>query len=381
MSQLELFPERLVADLERLPGAGHSFLKQVCAPDGQPIRERLERLANRQEEPVARRAADLLGSLDNRRFFQGFSELATLGVLQIGGWRARALRQPGPRFELQHLNRPTMLLSVLAFLHQTRPGGEEETRKRLTDALGRVHSRQRFAVLIRRWLPHDFDPDPVRRAIELWLSQVQAGQWEGRYAAYEDDNIALEFCLTGEKARPRQSPVALTLGPFFAHRTLEVLEPKVVKELDRHLASPQRNTPLVVACVADQPWAVNEGYIRDFLYGRASWVACEGGRREVAFGGPPSVCAFRDPVYSAVSAVLLIDRSPAEGVAVRARAWSNPWATVPLSPADLGVRCFAEDPEATAAARKLPSLGGESGGDPVRVLRWHQDLGSRVELG
>jgi hypothetical protein len=378
---LELFPERLVADLERLPGAGHSFLKQVCAPDGQPIREGLERLAARQEESVARRVADLLGSLDNRRFFQGFSELSTLSVLQIGGWRARAMKQPGPRIALHHLTRPPMLLSVLAFLHQTRPGGEEETRRRLLDSLARVQSRQRFAVLVRRWLPHDFDPDPVRRAIELWLAQVHAGQWEGRYAAYEDENIALEFCLTGERARPRQSPVALTLGPFFAHRTLEVLEPKVVKELDRHMASPERNTPLLVACVADQPWAVNEGYIRDFLYGRASRISCESGRRELAFGGPPSVCAFRDPVYAAVTGVLLIDRVPADPVAVRARAWLNPWATQPLTPSDIGVRAFAEDPDATAAARKLPPLGGESGGEPVRVLRWHQDLGTRVELG
>lgn len=381
MSHLELFPERLVADLERLPGAGHSFLKQVCAPDGAMIRAGLERLGSRQEEAVARRAAGLLGSLDNRRFFQGFGELATLGVLQGGGWRAQRLHDPGPRLELRHAERPPVLLSVLAFLHQTRPGGEEETRRRLVDALGRVQSRQRFAVLVRRWLPHDFDADPVRRAIELWLAQVQSGQWEGRYAAYEDENISLEFCLTGEKAKPRQSPVALSLGPFFAHRTLEVLEPRVVRELDRHAASPQRAMPLLVACVADQPWALNEGYIRDFLYGRASWIKCEGGRRELAFGGPASVCAFRDPVYAAVSGLLLIDRVPADGVAVRARAWLNPWATLPLSAADMGIRSFAEDPAATTVARALPSLGGETGGDPVRVLRWHQDLGTRVELG
>lgn len=381
---MELFPERLVSDLERLPGAGHSYLKQLCAPDGSVLRTGLERVVARLGDPVQTRAGELLNSLDNRRFFQGFAEVATLAALEPAGWRAAALHRPGPRIELGRPNGPPVLLSVLAFLHQTRPGGEEETKRRLVEALDRVSSRLRFAVLIRRWLPHDFNPEPVRRAIDLWLGQVQNGQWEGRYAAYEDDHISLEFCLTGERAAARQSPVALVLGPFFAHRSLEVLEPRVVSELDRHLASPQRGMPLLLACVADQPWALNEGYLRDFLYGRARRISDEDGVREVEFGGSASVCVFRDPLYASVAGLLLVDRKPAAAADVGVRALLNPWATTRLAPQDLGVRCFAEDPAATAVARARPPIGGDAAAPDaatsLRVLRWFDGTGPRVTL-
>lgn len=381
---MELFPERLVSDLGRLPGAGHCYLKQLCAPDGDVLRAGLERAVARLDEPMRGRAGELLNSLENRRFFQGFAEVAALAALEPAGWRATALHQPGPRIELSR-GGPAVLLSVLAFLHQTRPGGEEETRRRLIDALSRVASKQRFGVLVRRWLPHDFNPEPVRRAIELWLGQVANGQWEGRYAAYEDERISLEFCLTGERAKARQSPVALTLGPFYAHRTLEVLEPRVVAELDRHVASAERHLPLLIACAADQPWAVNEGYLRDFLYGRARRISRENGIREVEFSGSGSVSVFRDPLYASVVGLLLVDRRPAVSMAMGVRAWLNPWATHRLSPADIPFRCFGEDVGATREARALPPLGGEASADPggaaLRVMRWHEGTGPRMELG
>lgn len=378
---MELFPDRLVSDLGRMPGASHSFLKQICSPDGAVVRAGLEAAVERLGEPLATRAQELLGSLDNRRFFQGFAEVATASALGRAGWGVRTLHPPGPRIELVSPRGTPTVLSVLAFVHQTRPGGEEETRKRLLDALDRVTSRRRIAVLVRRWLPHDFDPEPVRRAIDLWLTQVETGKWEGRYAAYDDEQISLEFCLTGERARARQSPVALTLGPFYAHRSLEVLEPRVVQELDRHRASSMRQSPLLLACVADQPWALNEGYLREFLYGRARRISNEDGVSEVEFGGSSSVCVFRDPLYAGVAGLLLVDRRPAHPEHVRVRAWLNPWATDRLSPGDVGLRCFAEDPEATERARARESLGGEII-DPsaLRVARWYEGAGTQVKL-
>ncbi|MES2640031.1 MAG: hypothetical protein V4850_11130 [Myxococcota bacterium] len=388
---MELFPERLVSDLGRLPGAGHSYLKQLCTPDGTVLRSGLQRVVTRLGEPMQTRAAELLNSVENRRFFQGFAEVSALAALEPAGWRATALHRPGPRIEIRRESGARegagspLLLTVLAFLHQTRPGGEDETRRRLIEALSRVSSRQRFAVLVRRWLPHDFNPEPVRRAIDLWLGQVANGQWEGRYAAYEDEHISLEFCLTGERAKARQSPVALTLGPFYAHRTLEVLEPRVVAEIDRHVASPERNLPLLVACAADQPWAVNDGYLRDFLYGRARRISREDGVREVEFSGSGSVSVFRDPLYASVAGLLLVDRRPTVSMAMGVRAWLNPWATRRLSPADIPFQCFAEDARASQSARERPPLGGEATADPdgvdLRVMRWHAGTGPRMELG
>ncbi len=360
---MTVFPDRLVADMERLPGAQHCYLKQMCAADGKIARSAIEGAVARLGHPLADRARDLLSSLDNRRFFQGFAEVATLTALHGAGWRLTALEGSGPRLEMRRGGGPAFTLSVLAFLHQTRPGGDEGTRQRLVDALARVASRQRFAVHIRRWLPHDFDPEPIRRAIEMWLQQVQSGQWEGRYASYEDTHVSLEFCLTGEKAKPRQSPLVLTLGPFHAHRALEVLEPRAVREMDRHQSSTARDTPLVLACVSDQPWALNPGYVRDFLYGRATRTVSGEGPMNWQFGGGGSVCAFRDPLYCGVSAVLLVDRNPRRPAEISVRAYLNPWARECLAADALGVQAFA------AVAHEPP------------LMQWYDALPSTVRLG
>lgn len=364
---MEIFPERLLADIERLPGGSHSYLKQVYGPEGAELRARLQRLAERLGPPMEDRAAELLGSFDNRRFFQGFAEVVTLGALWAGRWRLRALVPPGPRHELRGPAGETAVLSVMAFLHQTRPGAEDDTKERLAQALRRVKARDRFIVLIRRWLPHDFDPEPVRRAVDLWLARVARDQWQGRHAAYEDDHVSLEFALTGTRTRGRQSPLVEMIGPFYGHRTLEAVEPRVVQELDRHLAGPSRSRPLLLACVADQPWALTPGYLRDFLYGRASRIETGEGVDEVEFNEQSSVALFRDPVYSCVSGLLLVDRQPARPHEVRVRALLNPWATHPVRASALGLRAFALDEARSMAVR-------QETGRRAWVLRW-QDTG------
>lgn len=368
---MELFPERLVSELAGLPGGTHTYLRQICAADGAEVRARLQRVVDRLGPPMEERAAELLSSLDNRKFFQGFAEIATLWVLDRAGWRVRSLHPPGPRIELRAPDGRTVFLSVLAFLHQTRPGGEEDTRQRLLDALNRIPTQHRFAVLVRRWLPHAFDPEPVRRAVELWLRQVDRGRWTGRYAAYEDEHIALEFGLTEERVPEGGNPVALSLGPFLAHRTLEVLEPRVVQELDRYFASRHRGEPLLLAAVADQPWALTPGYVRDFLYGRPTETRVdEDGLTEV-YGAAPSPSVFRDPLYGGVAGFMLVDRRPVEASRVRARAWLNPWAHRPLPPTAFPVPTFAE----------VPGTRASGGRAEARVLRWSGSGPGEVEFG
>lgn len=363
---MELFPDRLVTDLERLPGASHTFLKQVCAPDQAPLRAGLSRAVQRMLDPHRERAASLLTSLDNRRFFQGYAEVATITALEGAGWELTRLHTPGARLEVRSPQGKPWMLAVLAFLHQVRPMGESSNRTALAESLSRVQGKHRFSVLIRRWLPHDFDPEPVRRAVETWLGQVAQDRWDGRYAAYEDDRIGLEFCLTGERVRRGEPLLAQILGPYLANRTLEAIEPRVVRELDRHNASTLRDTPVLLACVADQPWALTEGYTRDFLYGRPR--AMVAGADEVAalYSPSGSVAVFRDPPYRNVGGMLLIDGQPGERTRVRTRAWLNPWADHPLRQRDVGVRAFAEDAATTSRYTAAWS-------EPLRALTWQGD--------
>lgn len=306
------------------------------------------------------RAEDLLSSVDNRKFFQGFAEAVSLTILARQGWILRAVQPVGARLTVVRPDGVEFALAVVAFLHQTRPGGDSQTLNRMIEALSRVTARHRFVVLIRRWPPHDFDPEPVRRALEAWLAQVGTGQWGGRYAAYEDDRISLEFCLTGEKTRGRQRPLAFSLGPFVAHRAMEVLEPRVVRELDRHVSSPESSLPLLVAAVSDQPWSINPGYLRDFLYGRPSLTQSDGAGTTWEFGGLPGPSAFRDPLYERFSGLLVVDREPTRPLEFSAQALLNPWSRVAVAPAEVGIRAFGALPGAAPASMRWYVGDGEA---------------------
>ena len=128
---MELFPERLVADLERLNGASHTYLKQVCGAEQGPLRESLRKAVNGVSVAHRDRAIELLSSLDNRRFFQGFAEVVTLTGLGRAGWDLTRLHRPGPQLEMCAPGGTPWVLSVMAFLHQVRPGGELSSRELL----------------------------------------------------------------------------------------------------------------------------------------------------------------------------------------------------------------------------------------------------------
>ncbi len=327
---MDLFPARLVEKTHRLPGAQHSFLKQLCAPEAADTRVALQALLARAPLPLAERASSLMGSLDNRRFFQGYAELVVLDRLAAAGWTLVQGQSIQPRFEVQHPDAGPLLVVTLATLQCLRPGGEAHNRARLSEALGRIDSPRRFVALIRRWLPTDLDPWPVRRAVELWLDRVDAGQWDGTTATYEDESISLEFSLTGERVQRGQVALADVIGPFYAHRTMEAIEPRIVRELDAHRHSPPGRAPLLVVCVSDARWLINEAHIRDFLYGCPSRVSSSPERWEMEVpSAPGGACVFRDPVYRGVAGVVLAHQAPetlgAAGGGLAGRGWLNPW--------------------------------------------------------
>ena len=227
---------------------------------------------------------------------------------------------------------------------------------RLRRALDRVGSRARIAVLVRRWLPHDFDPEPVRRAIDLWLREVDRGGWDGRYAAYDDDHVSLEFALTGEKAGEGDPVVAFVLGPFEAQRTLEAIERRLVGELDRsRLQSGHAERPTLVAVVGDQPFRVSEGYLREFFFGKPTFQLTQADRPglELWYGPRDAPCLFRDPHYGHVMGILKLERTDRQGPGLIAHGWLNPWSASTLSAADLG----------------CPTLGRERWEDEHAVIR------------
>jgi hypothetical protein len=351
------FPDSLLEDLRRMPGANHSFVKQLSSEDGAGVRAFLDQAMKHVGAPLAERWTDVLTSLDNRRFFQGFGEAATAIALGEAGWRIPELSWPGPTLVAESPNFRKIDVLVLSFIRQVRPGPDAEVIDRLTRALNRVGSRSRIAVLVRRWLPHEFDPEPVRRAIELWLREVDRGGWDGRYAAYDDEHVSLEFALTGGRSGPSRPVVAFTIGPFDGQRTLEVLESRLVFELDAHrMRTRGAPRPVILSAICDQRWRISNGYLRELLYGKP--VRCTTGAEhpgvEYTYDAEYSASLFRDPLYSNVAGLLMTERNPDQPALLRSVYWANPW-------------CPASRTLAPPAARSLVAHRWE-GESPV--MRW-----------
>lgn len=362
-----IFPDSLVAEVRRLPGARHSFLRQLCQPDADVTRIALRRAVQALPDPVRGRVSDLLHSVDNRRFFQGFAELASLITLISTGWTALELSWPGPVIAMKRPDGRRADLVALAFVRSVRPTGEAAAVARLQDTLERVASDLRFGVFVRKWLPHDFDPEPVRQAVQIWLREVAAGAWEGRYAAYEDDAVSLEFGLTGEsRASEDDDLVAFCVGPFAAARTVGVLESVVVRELDRLRMGAHGAAPVVVSCVSDQPWDLSRGYVRELLYGKPRWTtSATGGLWEAGLSAAREPCLFKDSLYKHVGGLMMLERPVGVPLAVSGRVYSNPFSQAAVGASDVGLAVLAQ--------RRM------DGSEPV--IGWHEAQAPLVRLG
>lgn len=333
------FSPALLDELARLPGSRHCFLKQLADNDGAPMRAWLTRALEPLPQALADHTADLLRSLDNRRFFQGVATATAARILDDSDWTVVSPRWPGPILEARAPGGELVDVLPIGFVRQARPVADRQVIARLSRALDRVGSRSRIAVVVRRWLPHDFDPEPVRRAIDLWLREVDRGGWEGRYAAYDDDNISLEFALTGERATASSGVVAFALPPLDGLHAVEALQRTVVTELDRRRSSAPRQRGVLVVATSSLPWPAGPGSLREHLLGKPIAITAGGANgMEIHYGAEQSPSLFRDPFHrDLLGLVLAAPAAGAGGVPTDARAWLNPWCQGPLAPASLSM--------------------------------------------
>ena len=352
---MPVFCEDFLRGVSALPGASYSFLRQVALPESARVRSALTATIKDAGAEVSDRWEDLLSSLDNRRFFQGYAEVATAARLRAAGWRFPRLGARPTTLIATHPTEGERDLLVLSFIRQVRPAPDQEVIGRMVRALNRVGSRARISIHVRRWLDHDFDPEPVRRAIDLWLREVDRGGWDGRYAAYEDERISLEFALTGEEAVPGAGVVAFAVGPFVGQRSREVLERQLIFELDHHRLGGEGDRTLVAA-VADQPWPLPPGHVRELLYGKPTRISTTGeaGSTEFTFGAEYMPSVFRDPHFEGLGALMLLNRGSASGIALEGKSYLNPWA--------------ADRPHSESLPGRVLSPVRREGG--ASVLRW-----------
>jgi len=335
---------QLLSDAAAMPGAEHSLWKQLASPDAAPMRDQISTRLETAPAAIGQRWRDALTSFDNRRFFQALAEVQTTHHLSTTGWE---LTGGDDRvLAVQHPDGRSFELLTMGFLRQARTAPDREAIHRLSRTLGRLNARSRIAVLVRRWLPHDFDPEPVRQAVDLWLTEVDRGGWQGIHAAFEDEHLSLEFTLTRRKNPVGRSIVAFTLGPFFAQETVEILETRMVLELDQlRLARPASGAPpVLLACVTNQPWGISPGYLRSLFLGTAdiTWTA-EDGVQRFGFTQRAGPSLFQDPMYHHAAGALMLSMDPSDPRELCGEVHLHPWADDALSPGDIAGGTWAAE--------------------------------------
>lgn len=377
-----LLDAEALAEAARVPGASHSFLKQLATADpatGALVRlqRMLDGLRPGLPEGLGQRWARLLPSLDNRRFFQAVAEATALEALRGAGLGPVGLRWPEAAIGLADRGAgggpatgPAALeLVVLGLVRGARPEPDAEQIARLVAALDRVGSRSRICLLVRRWLPHDFDPEPVRRAVELWLREVDRGGWDGRYAAYDDEHVSLEFALTGEQRAARAGAVCFALAPAEGHKTLDAVMAEVLRAADAwRQTAPRDGSPLLLTVVADQPLDLSPGGLRELLYGKAVEQSTGPDGLSLVYGPEYAASLFRDPLQQRLAGLLVLERQRDLSLPPRAHLLLNPWCQRQLGgrrwpfPTTAAVRWAGDRPVVQAPAQGLRVAHGPAAG-------------------
>jgi len=273
------------------------------------------------------------------RFFQGFSELSVAYLLSKSGWKIRSLSLSNGMLSGIRPDGSPMNILVRGFIQSHSPKIDENTAAALEAALMRVYTNRRFSVFVRRLLPDDFDPEPVRQAVQLWLGQVARDEWDGEFATYEDEGVTLEFSLNPRKLAGDRAPLQMVLGPFLAGRSVRVLEHRAVQALDQYFASDFANEPVMVAGVANRPWGLSCGYVRELFYGKPRWVE-SGEVWRACVSRMKDPCLYKDELFHQITGTMLLERDESDGLLLSGRAFSNPHSRHPIKPGEMPVDTY-----------------------------------------
>ncbi|MEC8191189.1 MAG: hypothetical protein VX127_00535 [Myxococcota bacterium] len=338
---MPLYSESLLNNFATAAGCSESILQQMAAGPERAVLAHLGHLYDEVATPVQERWKTSLVNMDNRRFFQGYAEAVSAAFFTRSGWSVVDVCHPKPCLVLRHSDGRELHLVTLAFLQPEPDPAARTALETLTRVVNRAEANHRITILVRRWTPHDFDPEPVRRCIDIWLEAIAKGTWHGRYATFEDDHISLEFTRTDTPIRPGEGAVAFLIAPENGLRTMEVIETRLVYEIDTLLSKGGKGTPVMTSLVTNTSWTLPPGTVRSLFYGRPLWQVANGQRSDQRFGfelgSEPAL--FHEPQYAAIAGALMIDRPNDRGPC--GRAYLNPWARQALAGADMACATFS----------------------------------------
>ena len=345
MSSEELFPQAIRDELSELPRPHPSFLVSLLTREEPAIQSFRDQIAawwaHIREEARERYQAELQ-SLENDVFFQAFGELAVHEILRYHDIGVEDYaKDPAGWMTMKSGDGGEFGLSVISYLPEVQIRGSMSVYRHLVRELNQIHHHYAFSVYLKRWLPYDFDPRPIKRALEVWLDSLDDGSWHGKYAEYRDENIHLEFSILDKLNEDRRNLVRFRISPL---RAPDVLE-RVVDCVDQLCAGlpEESDRPMVATVFSNEDWALPDSFLADFLYGKPdyhfTWTT-HGGRTERLKTFQRSSAkygVFVGEQYEKISAVVMADKEwERDKVVFSLRVLHNPWAAKPLPPGYFG---------------------------------------------
>ncbi len=340
----QLYSDDFVAKLEDLPPGHPSFVATLCTrpePAIVSFKEQIETWFRRLRADAQDAYRERLFALDNPTFFQAFTELVLHEAMLNNS--LKVLSYPIDDQEAMSValadNSGSFSIAVQSFIPEVQVRGSMRPFRRLLRELKEIEHRFMFSVYLKRWLPTNFDPRPIRRALEVWLNSLEDTNWEGKYAEYRDDHIHLEFSILDRLRQPQTDLVKFRITPLRTPNVLESLGAVLEDKAARVVAQTGDETPLVLAFFGNEEWDLPANYLEDFFYNKANFSFCwttRGGRLEriksyKANGRAAAV--FARPSARAISAVVMVDKKWERDRAVFSlRVYHNPWCSMPLPP-------------------------------------------------
>lgn len=316
----------------------------------------LVELLESQPEPVARRSRGLLADPAGEplaRTLVYALQLARSSGLKAAGWLG------DDRLHLVDARGRAIAFALMAVDGLTDPSGDSGAAERLNKVLGAAFGDRRYMVWVRRPLPATLDAAAIGRAVTLWLSAIERGEWHGRHAIYEDEGVELELVLTDLPPAPGRRSEVLRLLPVNALERLSFVDQALMEQAAQH-DEEHPEVPLVFVVGATAPWRLPRGFCEQLLYGTPDWVRTS--------SDPPSYEAgfhasgrslLSDPLASNVASIWWVEPGAGDALAFRSWAHDNPWARCAWLP---------EPPPGPRFAR----VGEERGSRDrkVEVMRW-----------
>lgn len=235
---------------------------------------------------------------------------------------------------------------------------------RLVEGLDRAFGERSYVLHVKQPVPSSVEPNPVARAVQLWIDAVDRGEWPGRTAVFDDGALNVEFAL-GD-LRGWEGPLAI-VPPARVIDRVDRARIAMLDAMARYQASGCER-PLVLSLWWEGEGATTRGYLQQLLYGLPESVETElgitGASSFRAFHRRSTEALLASDLAGEVAAVWWLEDA---GEGIRALCHENPWTLRPERPLPPSVGGFRVDRVGDAAGSLACVRWRTASAEPWRI--------------